>query len=1140
MQMVNPQGTTFFIRLRFCLLLSSALLISLIKIAAAEDSVDKPKFSVQQLEFFESQIRPLLIKRCFECHGPEVDELEGGLSLASRENALMGGDTGPAIVAGNSKESLLIESINYGDLYEMPPSSKMPDDEIELFTRWIDMGAPWTPGEKVQESRQKFDLAQRAADHWVWRPVVRPDLPGVTQADWSKDELDLFILKKLEARGLHPAADADRPTWLRRVYFDLIGLPPTPDQVAAFVNDNSADAFANVVDELLDSPRFGERWARHWMDLVRYAETCGHEFDYPIPHAYQYRDYLIRAFNQDVPYDQLIREHLAGDLLPQPRLSLKESYNESLIGTGFWFMGEAKHSPVDVRGEEAGYIDNRIDVMSKTFLGMTVACARCHDHKFDAITTKDFYGLAGFLKSSRRQTGMLDPQGKIQQTAQQLRTLESELQAMFVQSRDSLRDDFLSKQQIETYLLTTTAVARSLEKEATDEQVQIACAAAAKSANLDVDRLKRWLSLLRSQTVQDDSHPLFVWYESAMKQADFQPNRVRELQHQQEKVDLPAGGKAATSKKAAKSKKAAATKKSTAADWTMFADFTRDDLQGWFLTGEAFTGALQQHDRVNVHETNARWVSAGTVHSGVVAPQLQGVLRSPTFTLTSDFIDLHIAGKNFEVALIIDGYDMFRFNGLLFNGVSFGLSSPDRFTWHRQSQDVSRYKGHRAYLEIIDQGDGWVALDQIVFTNGPRPTTRNDVTTALQVDAELTMEKLASSYARLAQADEAASDARRQWLGVLTAHHLLDEDQNSAQLSNSEKTLQEAAASVTRPILVQAMTDGTPENEFVFIRGNHKTLGDEAPRHLLEVLDGDKSYGGNQSSGRLELADEIASADNPLTSRVIVNRLWHHMTGRGIVASTDNFGVLGQRPSHPELLDYLASEFMRENWSIKAMLRRIALSRTYRMSSQKESGDSLAETTDPENIWLHRMRVRRLEGETIRDSLLQISGRIDLKMFGPSVPIHLTEFMEGRGRPGQSGPLDGGGRRSVYIEVRRNFLSPLMRTFDTPQPFSTVGQRNQSNVPAQALILMNDPFVREQTNLWADQLQKKDNLDIRQRITLLYQQAFGRPPSESELKQGMEFITVMAEDRQLKQDDPQVWREYCHVLVNLKEFIYIR
>jgi hypothetical protein len=292
-------------------------------------------------------------------------------------------------------------------------------EEIAVLTKWVELGVPWPKDEPAGTagSDKVFNLEARRKARWCWQPV-KPQTPSaVKDADWPRQPLDRFILARLEEKGLAPAKPADRPALIRRAHFDLIGLPPTAEEVEAFVNDPSSKAFEKVVDRLLDSPHFGERWARHWMDLVRYAETFGHEFDYPIPHATLYRDYLIRALNADVPYNQLVVEHLAGDLLAEPRQHPTDGYNESIIGTGFWWFGEATHAPVDVKGDEAGRVDNQIDVMTKTFLGLTVACARCHDHKFDAISTKDYYALAGYLKSSRRQEAMLDPHGKIAKAA---------------------------------------------------------------------------------------------------------------------------------------------------------------------------------------------------------------------------------------------------------------------------------------------------------------------------------------------------------------------------------------------------------------------------------------------------------------------------------------------------------------------------------------------------------------------------------------------------------------------------------------------------------------------------------------------------------------------------------------------------
>src|SRR5262245_27925349 len=377
-------------------------------------------------EFFEKQVRPILVARCFQCHSAKSVKLQGGLRLDSRVGALKGGETGPAVVPGKPKESLLVDAINHGALYQMPPKTKLPADEIIVLTKWVEMGAPWpveTATATTTNASKAFDLQKRKTEHWCWQPIQKPVVPQIPDPKSQiSNPIDAFILDKLHARGLAPAPPADRRALLRRVHFDLIGLPPTPAELEEFLSlspsllrsvspspqdggkegqsDRETAAYEAAVDKLLNSPHFGERWARHWLDLVRYAESRGHEFDYNIPNAFEYRDYVIRALNADLPYDQFLIEHVAGDLLERPRLHPTERFNESIIGTGFWFLGEWCHSPVDIRKDECDRQDNMLDVFSKTFLGLTVACARCHDHKFDAISQQDYYALAGYLQSS--------------------------------------------------------------------------------------------------------------------------------------------------------------------------------------------------------------------------------------------------------------------------------------------------------------------------------------------------------------------------------------------------------------------------------------------------------------------------------------------------------------------------------------------------------------------------------------------------------------------------------------------------------------------------------------------------------------------------------------------------------------------
>jgi len=1259
--------------------------------AAAFLGAEAPaEFDAKSLEFFERDVRPLLVRRCYECHSAKSDEPKGGLRLDSRAAILRGGDTGPAVEPGKPDESLLVDAINYGDLYEMPPKSKLPAAEIATLTKWAELGAPWPKEEDVAVSRAKeFDLESRKAEHWCWQPIKMYDPPAVKAVNWPSRPVDHFVLRKLEEKGLAPNPSADRRTLIRRAYFDLIGLPPTPRQVDDFVNDPSPRAFEKVVDQLLRSPHFGERWARHWMDLVRYAETYGHEFDYQIPHATAYRDYLIRAFNADVPYDQFLTEHVAGDLLAEPRRHPTEGYNESVIGTGFWQLGEATHAPVDVLGDEAGRLDNQIDVFSKTFLGLTLACARCHDHKFDAISTKDYYAFAGMLKSSRRQEAFLDPGGAINKASDELHALraraDTALRSAVVNSAlqqpgqfsrylmaarevmfgeptanveatrgDIVFEDFESDDygdwQVEgtafgsspqsqgttpkyqgdlrangerwvnshnvrdgkdvrsgdqhtgtltspefkiqhvsicflvgggahkgktcVNLLVDGEVVRSqtgrnnnrmhqavfdvaefrgkmarlqvVDRERggwgnigvdhivfTDSAASVrprrSVATVAEEFYVDAELLGRWVAALSDKEAKQTSHPIRAWTELASAGAAVRMDSIESLRRR-------LAGDAAKAKE-------------TAGRSELFWDFDKNGFDGWFVTGQAFGRAPTAVATWDAMQGGLSVAEPGVAHSGLLSQRMQGVLRSPTFTIKNRNILYRLAGVNAQVRLIVDGYFMDVFNGLLFRGFSFKLNTDGEFRWHTQSQDVGRYIGHRAHIEIIDHGGGFVAVDEIRFSDSgpPQPSPNAVAVRTANDEAVDSLESLAKSYENIwrdvsprwargnATEDESAFVS---WIinqGLLPIEKT--SDKKLAEISNAYA---DKASKVPSPKRVLGIADGTGLNSKVYIRGNHRTLGEVAPRGNLTAFGSFPELASEDGSGRLVLARQLTDPSNPLTSRVIVNRVWHHLFGRGIVGSSDNFGVLGQPPTHPQLLDHLAAELMNDGWSLKRLIRSIVLSSTYQMSS---TPSAQGKRLDPENLLLHRMRIRRLQGEAIRDAILRVSGRLDPRMYGPSVPVHLTSFMQGRGRPRGSGPLDGNGRRSIYTAVRRNFLPPMMLAFDTPIPFSSVGTRNVSNVPAQALILMNDPFVVQQMEIWAKRLLAQEST-AEQRIKQMYEAAFSRPPSDEELKNAVAFLDQQGRELGLAPDaarnDQRVWADLCHVIVNVKEFIFIK
>lgn len=1108
-------------RCHWVLLVLAAVIASRIAAAADEEQSLKPavnanegSFDAASLEFFESKIRPLLTARCNQCHGAEKQE--GGLRLDSREAILRGGDSGPAVVPKRPDENLLINAVRYGETVQMPPKQQLPPPEVKLLEEWVRRGAPWTPGDdrRTVATISGFDLQQRKREHWAWRPIVAPTIPTIAREHGDVSAIDAFLFTKLDAANVETCGPADRRTLLRRATFDLIGLPPTPDEVTSFEADMAPDAFARVVDRLLASPHFGERWARHWLDLVRYAETLGHEFDYPLTAPWRYRDYVIRALNADVPYDQFVREHIAGDLLDRPRLHPIDHSNESIIATAFWFFGEALHAPVDVRADQAVRVENQIDVFSKTFLGLTLACARCHDHKFDAISTSDYYALAGYLTSSHQQTASLDPGGRIEKSATELRELSR--QGRLAVTSLAEQDEGELARRFANCLLASRAV-RSRSKSA-------ALDAIAQKYGIERILVERFAAACGEASAQEPGHPLFVWNKLAaanLPEESFLTRRsaveTAVVQRHDQVADASHGQ-------------------------IIFEDFS-GDFSTWYPSGWAFGHSPTRNGDWWSTPDGPSLLSTGLAHSGRLGSKLRGVLRSATFTIEKPFILYRLCGQDAQVRLIVDGYVMDNFTELLFEGLSFKVNSGESMRWH--SQSVARYLGHRAHIELIDSSDGFLAIDEIRFANAAAVDAPDE-----SVACSILSRSDVNSFESLARAyGDICAQGCRDWRAgkssvateflrwAIAKQLLLGSDVVHSKLVELARRASDVNATVPNPAEVVAIGDGGPDDQPVQIRGNPKNVGPVAPRRFLEAIAGTQQPAPKHGSGRLELAERLLSHDDPFPARVMVNRVWQHLFGRGIVASVDNFGVLGTPPTHPELLEYLANRFCVEGWSVKKLIREIMLTQAYQRDS--EGGES-AERRDPENLLLHRANVRRLEGEAIRDALLVVSGSLNRTQFGPAVPIYLSPFMEGRGKPKESGPLDGAGRRSIYVEVRRNFLSPFMLAFDTPQPASTVGRRNASNVPAQALSMMNDPFIVEQCRLWAAHILAAKGEIRQQRITQLYLAAFSRPPSTQEIDESLAFVFEQAKCHGVESDDVRPWADLCHVLVNVKEFIFIK
>ena len=1086
----------------------------------------------EQAEFFESTIRPLLADNCHACHSGRVDPAFGGLRLDSREGLLAGGDSGPAVVPGRPAESALVQRL-HGRPMLMPPTGPLGGDEIEALTRWVAMGAPWPEATVTAaaaadppDPSAPFDLPERRRTHWAWHPVQASEPPAVG------DAVDRFILAALDAAGLAPAPDAERAALIRRLSFDLRGLPPTPAEIARFAGDDTPSAYADLVDRYLDSPHFGERWARHWMDLFRYSESHGSEGDPDIPFAWRYRDYLIRAFNADVPYDRLIREHLAGDLLPDPRLDADRRTNESMIGPANFRLVEHGFQPVDPWEDRVKWIDNQVDVASKAFLGLTVSCARCHDHKFDAISQKDYYSFFGTLYGARPTMRAIDSQAVLETNRDALAALKADIRRLLAEAWSAAAESVGEK------------LLAALEPEAGDSDD---AEDAARAASVD--------------------------------ESDAAPARDPEAGSVLAAWQALAGGNAADLPRAWSDLRA-----HWDAELPERERFNAEHFEPqWDLRGPDYaemvghgTGRPEAPSRPGEFAVERRGdlllngIYPGGAYTHLLSTKHPGVIQTPSFKIDSDYISFRVLGGDLSfVQLIIENYSVPR------GGIYHLRHSPktDEMSWVQW--DTEFWKGFSAYIEFATQddatrfqldpedsalrhrptrrGDGrsFIGAGRIVFHDEQR-TPRETVVPILSLlgdDAAdagpASREELAALIGR--RAKEAVADWRDDRLTEQQAG-FLDELVRADLLPRSLEELVALRAPVAEYRLLErdvpvarrvpGVIDEAAPDQPLLVRGNHRNLGEVVPRTFLTAVD-NRPYP-EPGLVRLHLAEAVAAPDNPLTARVAVNRVWRYLFGYGIVRTVDNFGRLGDPPSHPELLDYLAAGFVDDGYSIKRLVRRLVLSRAYRMSSQ---ASARAAEIDPSNRLLQHANLRRLDAEAIRDAMLSISGRLDPTLYGPSIPVHyaarrgLTE-----GDP-NNGPVDGDGRRSIYQEIRRNAHNPFLEVFDLPKPATTRGQRDTTNVPAQSLALLNSPFVIGQAAEWGRRLAEGEATSLDGRIAHMFVKVLARPPSEAERARVTDYLNAVAEERGVNTSlllyDAAVWQDVAHSLFNLKEFIFI-
>jgi hypothetical protein len=1082
MSLINP----ILVRSSLCGLLAAVTLLS----DAASD------------ELFEKRIRPVLAAKCWSCHGSELQQ--SGLRLDSREAVFKGGGRGPAIVPGDSAGSLLVRALRHEGL-EMPLGGMLPKEQIADFAKWIEDGAVWP-----SESGSTGEADRK---HWAFEPVRDQAVPAVSDAGWALNEIDAFLASRLEAEGLKPAPQADRRTLIRRLSFDLTGLPPRPERIHAFVHSKSPTAYLDAVNRLLDSDRFGEHWARHWMDWVRYSESHGSQGDFALPMAWRYRDYLIRAFNSDVPYDQMLLEYLAGDLLERPRLNEQEGLNESMLGPGNLRMVEYGYVPVDALDDQVKVVDNQIDVLSKAFQGLTISCARCHDHKFDPITQKDFYALYGVLASSRHGLVTVDSPEILSKGRDRMEKLRLETKAGLS----------------EAWTKEKGAVAQVLKQ--------------VRTGSSDEDpRLEKLKQRLTGETVNDGLQPWQVlqglegeafrreWgYLRELWLGEAESRRARNLNGFRTAWDLTDSG----------------------------------DYGNWFPNGPGAPAKVSPNGEFRVlpegDEIIGELLPAG-VHTALDSRKYGAIVGSPRFRVSSDYISVRVIGDNFPSArLVVENYPIG--GGGIHPAVNVEGDGP---RWIRF--DTAYRKGDSAHLEFqtldersrpfwfnpkkperkaSDDGRSSFGVVEVVFHDDEESPRDLPLAILHVLDREppQNIEDLEVLYDRLIR--DAAGDWSNAVLGdrqtafldfAIRAGLVPTTLEELTGLRSYVEEYRRLEGAIPIPRRAPGVLPGTNFDQPLLTRGDHKSPEDPVERRYLELFGAEPFR--TTGSGRLELARKLVGADNPLTARVMVNRLWSYVFGQGIVPTVDNFGAVGDEPSHPALLDFLAKRFVNGGWSIKETIRFLVLSRTYQMSS---AGSAEAVAVDPGNRLLQHQNFRRLPAESIRDAILEISGEIDTTMYGPSINVYYVGKTEGGGK---KGPLDGSGRRSVYQGVRRNSQNPFLEVFDAPKPSTTRGKRDVTNIPAQSLAMLNDPFVVDQAAKWANKALADGAISPNDRAVRMFRRALGRDPEAAELDLLMTSVESFAQERGIPEaemmGDQDLWKDYAQSLLNLKEFIYLR
>lgn len=1056
-------------------------------------------------EFFEQRVRPVLVEHCLDCHNE--DQAESDLRLDSLHGFLRGGKRGPALVVGKPDTSLFISAVRHGEILKMPPKTKLPAREIADLIAWVEMGAPWPnalPAPVVAPAAHDADRELRAEelDFWSWQPIASPDVPDTIRNAWVESPLDAFILARLDAAGCRPAPRATRRTLIRRATFDLTGLPPTPAEISAFLQDDAPDAFRRLIDRLLQSPGYGQRWGRHWLDVARYADSNGLDENLAYASAYQYRDYVVSALNQDKPFDQFVREQIAGDLLAASQTG--EASRDALAATGFLSLGAKMLAEDDPVKMQMDIIDEQIDTLGRAFMGLTLGCARCHDHKFDPLLTSDYYALAGIFKSTktmenfkvvaRWQERPLASAAEIQRqeeqrqrvaaTAARIDALVKSATLDFVNGERRHTGDYLLAAQRQTQLNAAAGRLAALAKSAQTDAVVVVEAETVKQGNLVAlrDGYGEGIGVVIGPGGANHGELEFT-----VTHADSYVVAVRYAAAEARPMRLTVAGKLVNP----------AACGQVTGSWF-------PDTQRWFSEGQCRlpAGPCTIHfdrDGPIPHIDKLMFVPISQLletSTGALDPLTED------FTPKSEFID--------QWTRYLDG-------------LPEGSESP-LVIWKA--------------IAAGDEDPKWQAAAKAIFPTAPP-----------KFDLRELAQQFNNRAARLLS-QEAAQDSpfEKHFRAVLFDNagpfktspaiedHFAESTRYELATLRGKKKLQELAI----PTLPSAMavSEGTPEDVRIHIRGSHLTQGRVVPRRMPVVFQKNApAPGGFEGSGRLELAAWMTSPDHPLTARVIVNRVWQWHFGEGLVRSPDNFGRLGQPPTHPQLLDWLATRFIESGWSLKELHRLIMLSATYQMST---AWNEQAAALDPENRLWWRFSRQRLEAEAIRDAMLAISGQLDKRMGGSILPTENRKYVTSTANVDPVAYKSN--RRSVYLPVVRSALYDVFQAFDFADPSVMSGRRQSTTVAPQALFMMNSQFAIDQTRALAERLIANCDDDA-ERVRVAYERSLGRLPSAAEVSTATNYVQAYTKRLGTDVDPPasrlRAWQSLCRVILATNEFIFV-